>query len=110
AESSAMTSSSLGPAGESMPVTPETWSFASATYAFPGPTIRRTGAMDRVPYAIAAIAPGPPIAYTSLTPASSAAASTLSDGRPFDPGGEHRITRGTPATRAGMAPMRTLLG
>ena len=105
-----MMSSSLGPAGESMPVTPDSCSFASATYALPGPTMRRTGAIVCVPYAIAAIAPAPPIAYTSLTPASSPAASTTCDGSPFAPGGEQSTMRFTPATRAGTTPMSTELG
>ena len=89
---SAITSSSLGPAGKSIAQTPATCSFASATYALPGPTMRSTRGTVSVPYAIAAIAPAPPNANTRSTSASAAAASTTPDGSPSSPGGEQRIT------------------
>ena len=47
ADSSAMISSSLGPAGESIATTFATNNFACATYAFPGPTMRSTRGMRR---------------------------------------------------------------
>src|SRR6185312_9374490 len=98
-----------GAAGESIATAPVTWSFASATYALPGPTMRSTGGMVSVPYAIAAMAPAPPTANTRSTFAIAAAARTSGEGsRPR--GGEHNTTSPTPAARAGMAPMRTLLG
>src|SRR5215208_1350696 len=72
--------------------------------------MRSTRGTVAVPNAIAAIAPAPPIANTRSTPAISAAASTTLDGVPDDEGGEQRITSRTPATRAGIAPISTLLG
>src|SRR6186713_141166 len=93
-----------------MPTTFDTRSLACATYAFPGPTMQSTRGMVAVPYAIAAIAPAPPTANTRSAFESSAAASVTAAGRPFGAGGEQMITSLTPATRAGIAPMRTLLG
>ena len=106
-----MTSSSLGPAGESIATELATWIFASATYALPGPTIRSTRGTLAVPYASAAIAPAPPSAKTRSAFASAAAASTTLAGRPEDrSGGEQTTTSPTPTTRAGTTPMNTLLG
>ena len=62
AVSSAITITSLGPAGRSMPTRLETSSFAAVTYAFPGPTMRSTGAIVSVPKASAATACAPPMA------------------------------------------------
>ena len=59
---------SLGPGRRSTPTRPKTWRFASVTNVLPGPKILSTGAMVRVPRAIAATAWAPPTAYTSLTP------------------------------------------
>src|SRR6185437_15405801 len=95
--------------GVSMATAPVTCSFASATYAFPGPTIRSTRGIDSVPYAIAAIAPAPPAANTRSTGAIAAAASTSGDG-PVSRAGEQRTISPTPAAGAGTAPIRTLLG
>ena len=52
----AITSVSVGPANRSMPTRPNSWRFASATKAFPGPTSISTGARESVPNAIAPIA------------------------------------------------------
>ena len=38
-----MISVSVGPASRSIPTRPKSWRFASATYAFPGPTSMSTG-------------------------------------------------------------------
>ncbi len=46
---SATTTTSEGPASESMPTTPATSRLAAATYAFPGPTTTSTGRMLSVP-------------------------------------------------------------
>src|SRR6185503_6205943 len=43
--SSAMIKVSVGPASRSMPTRPNSWRFASATYALPGPTSISTGAI-----------------------------------------------------------------
>ena len=110
AEPSASTSSSDGPAGASIATRDTTCSFASATYAFPGPTMRSTRGTEAVPSAMAATAPAPPIAKTRSTFASAAAASTTGDGRPDAPGGEQTTISPTPATRAGIAPMSSELG
>ena len=53
---------SLGPAGRSIPTRLETSSFAAVTQRFPGPTILSTGAIVSVPYASAATAWAPPTA------------------------------------------------
>ena len=95
---------------ESIATAPATWSFASATYAFPGPTMRSTRGTLSVPYAIAATAPAPPNAKTRSTFASAAAASTTGAGSPSSPGGEQRTISPTPATRAVTTPMITVLG
>jgi hypothetical protein len=105
-----MMSSSLGPAAQSIPTSPDSATFAAATYAFPGPTMRSTRGTDWVPSAIAAIAPAPPSAKTRSTPAIAAAASTTAAGAPSACGGDARITSPTRATRAGMAAISTLLG
>ena len=55
-----------------------------------------------------AMAWAPPIRYTSSTPAIAAAASTDGADRPSGPGGEHRASSATPATRAGTAVMSTV--
>ncbi len=49
AVSSAITTTSLGPAGRSIPTWEETSSLAAVTYALPGPTIRSTAGMVSVP-------------------------------------------------------------
>ena len=86
----------------SIPPRPNTCRLASATYALPGPTMRSTGAIVAVPYAMAATAWAPPTRYTSATPARRAASSTSGFSTP--PGaGTHIATRPTPATRAGTA-------
>ena len=68
------------------------------------------GASIAMQIAMAAIAPAPPSAKTRSTPAKAAAANTTGDGRPSGPGGEQTITSPTPATRAGIAPIRSELG
>jgi hypothetical protein len=47
------------------------------------------------------------MANTSSTPAIAAAARIASLTRPFESGGEHNNTSGTPATRAGSTVIRT---
>ena len=96
-----------GPANPSIPTIGAHLRFASATYALPGPTITSTARIDSVPYASAAIACAPPTRYSSSTPASAAAARTVSSTVPSARGGEHTTTSGTPATRAGIAVMST---
>ena len=49
AVSSAITSTSLGPAGRSVATRLETRSFASVTQRLPGPTILATGSISSVP-------------------------------------------------------------
>lgn len=49
ADSSAAITTSVGPAMESMPTSPNTRRLAAATYAFPGPTILSTRGTDTVP-------------------------------------------------------------
>ena len=70
----ARTMPSDGPAGRSMPTSPQTSILAAVTQALPGPTIRSTGAMPASgrPYASAPIAWAPPAtmkASTSSRPA-----------------------------------------
>ena len=72
--------------------------------------MRSTRGTLAVPNAIAPIAPAPPIANTRSTREISAAASTTPGGRPSAPGGEHSTICFTPAARAGIAAMSTLLG
>ena len=79
-----------------------TSALASATYAFPGPTILSTRGTLAVPYAIAAIAWAPPTWNTRSTPASMAAARTDASGR-----GHATITSRTPAARAVTAAIRS---
>ena len=96
-----------GPAGISMATSPNTASLAAVTKALPGPKILSTRRTDSVPYAMAAIACAPPTAWTSVTPASPAAASTAGAICPSRCGGEHMTISSQPARRAGMASMRT---
>ena len=96
--SSATTTISLGPAGRSIATSWLTINFAVFTAALPGPKILSTGAIDSVPYAMAAIACAPPIAHTSSIPSSAAAAATAA--APL--GGVQTTIRSTPATCAGM--------
>ena len=98
------TTTSDGPAGRSIATSRETMSFASFTYALPGPTILSTRPIVSVPYASAAIACGPPTAHTSSTPRSSAAAATS----PLPPGGVTTTIRSTPAACAGTAHMTSV--
>ena len=98
AVASAITTTSLGPAGRSIAHALETSSFAAVTQRFPGPTILSTRAIVSVPYASAAIAWAPPTAYTSSIPSSRAVASVASAGR-----GVTTAIRSTPATGAGTA-------
>ncbi len=76
----------------------ETYAFASATYAFPGPTILSTRGIVGVPYAIAAMAWAPPTRNKREIPASIAAEQIA--GSTF---GQAATTSETPATRAGIA-------
>jgi len=103
--SSAPITTSVGPAIESIPTSPNTSRLAAATYAFPGPTILSTRGTVSVPYAIAATACAPPITNTRSTPAIRAAAIVSGDG----PGVVMTISL-TPATRAGTAVMTTVDG
>ncbi len=81
-EPSATTTTSDGPAYDSMPTMPATSRLARATYRLPGPTITSTGRMVAVPNASAAMACAPPMRYTSVTPTSAAAASVGCGMRP----------------------------
>src|SRR5262249_9487015 len=110
AVSSATTTSSDGPGRDSMPTMPATSRLASVTYTLPGPTTTSTGGIDFVPYANAAIACAPPTRYTSSTPTNAAAANVAAGTLPSGPGGTQRASSGTPATRAGIAVMRTVDG
>src|SRR5438067_8221994 len=94
------------------PTTPSdaTSRLAVATHALPGPTMTPAAATLSVPYAMAPIACTPPMRYTASTPASAAAASVSAATAPSLPGGTHRTTSPTPATRAGTAVMRTVDG
>ena len=77
AESSAITSTSEGPAGMSMATSRnDTSCLAAVTYWFPGPKILYTLGTDSVPYAMAAIACVPPILKIRCIPATFAAYKT----------------------------------
>src|SRR5436853_4029803 len=80
--------------------------FAAATHRLPGPTILSTRGTVAVPYANAATACAPPMRYTASTPAIAAAASTAGL-KPSRPAGETMMTSRTPATRAGIAFIKT---
>src|SRR5690606_1675805 len=99
------------PASESMPTRPLTTRFAAATKTLPGPVTTSTGSrpIDGTPCAKAAIAPAPPIAYTSVTPHSAAAQSTAGCGRPSLSlcAGDASARLGTPAVWAATAFMMT---
>ena len=58
--SSAMTTSSVGPAVRSMPTSPTTRALAAVTYEFPGPAILSTRGRVSVPRARAAMPAAPP--------------------------------------------------
>ena len=107
AVSSASTTTSLGPASWSISTVPRTCRLASTTNALPGPTIFATAGTVSVPYAHAPTACAPPTRKTeSVTPAMTSAAARpglVSRAR----GGVTTCTRGTPATRAGIAFMST---
>jgi hypothetical protein len=68
AVSSAITMISVGPASESIPITPLSSRLAAATQMLPGPVTRSTGSQTdvpsgfRAPYAYIAIAWAPPTA------------------------------------------------
>src|SRR5205823_14374345 len=102
---SAITSTSDGPAIESMSTSPYTCRFADATHALPGPTILSTRGTLAVPNASAAIACAPPSSNTRSTPASRAASIVSGDGP-----GVTITSSGTPATFAGTAVISTLDG
>ena len=77
----------------------------------PGPTMRSTRGTVSVPNAIAAIAPAPPMAKSSVDVRDSRRGEHHSSGTiPCAPPASTTTTVFTPATRAGMAPMSTLLG
>ena len=95
-----------GPAIISIPTVPNTLLFASATYAFPGPTILSTFGIVSVPYAKAPIACAPPIEKIRSTCATFAAAKTKSFLSPLGVG-TTMISSWTPATFAGIAFIRT---
>ena len=96
----ARTTTSDGPAGRSIATSRDTASFASFTYALPGPTIRST----RSTYASHAIACAPPSAHVSSMPSASAAAATS----PAPDGGVTTTIRSTPAACAGTAHMTSV--
>ena len=93
--------SSLGPASDSIPTSPNSRRLASSTYALPGPTTTSTAGIASVPSAIAATAWAPPAAYTSVTPRSAQTARMAECTRPSAAGGEQHTDLGTPATWAG---------
>ncbi len=69
AVSSAMTSTSVGPASRSIPTRPNSWRLASATNALPAPTSMSTGSRPSIrPNAIAARPCTPPRARTASAP------------------------------------------
>ena len=72
-----ITSISLGPAIISISTSPKTCFLASATKAFPGPTILSTFGIVSVPYASAATACAPPTLNILSAPAIFAAASII---------------------------------
>ena len=105
--SSARTTTSLGPASWSISTIPRTWRLAAATNALPGPTIFDTAGTVAVPNAKAATACAPPTRNTApSSPTSTSAAATPGLDSSVR-GGVAAWRRGTPATRAGMALMRT---
>ena len=107
AVASAMIRTSVGPAIMSIPTSPTTWRFASATQRLPGPTILSTRGIVAVPYASAATACAPPIVKIRVTPERTHAASTAS----VTPvGGITAMISCTPATIAGTAFMMTMDG
>ena len=80
---------------------PVTSSLAAVTQALPGPTILSTAGMVSVPYAKAATAWAPPMAYSSSTSSRAAAASIVGSISPSAPQGEATAISPTPATKAG---------
>ena len=110
--SSAITTTSDGPANDDgTPTKPldATSRLAWATRAPPGPTMTSTGRIVSVPKAIAAdrLRAADPV-YLVDAGQSAAAARMPSAMRPSGPGAEQSTTSGTPATRAGMAVIRTV--
>ena len=103
----ARTIPSDGPAGRSMPTSPQTSILAAVTQALPGPTIRSTGARPASgrPNASAPIAWAPPATTKASTSSSPAAPSRTGSVRPSRSAGDATTTRPTPATCAGTTVM-----
>src|SRR5438094_6900673 len=76
----------------------------------PGPATTSTRGMLAVPYARAAIACAPPTRYTASTPARCAAARIAAGTLPSGRGGVASTRSDTPATRAGIAVIKTVDG
>ena len=111
ASSSAMTSTSDGPAGISLAAPPGRAAIcclASVTQALPGPNNLAQAGMLSVPSPIAAMACAPPTLNTRLIPQRDAAAKMAGATCPFLSGGVHRITCSQAAICAGIASMITV--
>jgi hypothetical protein len=83
-----------------MATAPNSWRFASATKAFPAPTIMSTGAAPSRPNAMAASAWTPPTTNSRSTPDTYAAYATAAFTPPSGCGGVQATTVGTPAAFA----------
>src|SRR5947209_3144360 len=110
ADSSATTTTSLGPATQSIATWPLTYLLASDTYWLPGPTIMSTGGRPSTPYASAATACAPPTRYTSETPSSRQVASKSRLYAPVWVGGRTTASCFTPAAWAGQTVMSRVDG
>ena len=93
-----------------METKPKTCFFASATNAFPGPTILSAFGMLSVPYASAAIACAPPTLNILSMPAMCAAARITGFTLPSGRGGVTITRFFTPAIFAGIASIKTVDG
>ena len=109
--SSAITISSLGPAGMSIAAPPcslATIRFASATHAFPGPQILSTRGIAPAPNASAAIACAPPTVQIASIPEIWAANAITGSRLPSGRGGVTVTISLTPATFAGIASINSV--
>ena len=107
--SSAITQTSLGPAGMSIATScSDTCCLAAITNWLPGPNILYTLGTDSVPYAIAPIACTPPALNILLTPATFAAISMAGCTLPSLFGGVQSTISLHPAILAGVASISTV--
>ena len=99
----ARTIPSDGPAGRSIPTSPQTSILAAVTQALPGPTMRSTGSRPASgsPYARAPIAWAPPATMKASTSSRPAAPRRTGFVTPSRSAGDATTISATPATWAG---------